>query len=316
LEKHREALDSYYLAGDGIAIRRVRSQLQRIAPYFRTALVTGEAGTGKETVARALHERSPGARGPFVVWRAAEFEQKLLQCSHQSDILREAHRGTLFLDGLSCMPLPLQASLLRLLQQHHGPRSQRYDLRIVASDDGALRARATTGQFREELYRRIAAVEITLIPLRLRQEDIATVSKTLLRQGAGIVAITAEAVACLERHHWSENVRELINVLEDASTATQAQGGMIVEPQHLSLLRREQDATQPVPEQHLERLEDIVQRHVLDVLTRCAGNKLRASEVLGISRSTLYRMLDASTIGAHSSTPPGFRTAGPHSRLR
>lgn len=289
------AVDSSYLAGDSIAMRRIRSQLQRIAPYFRIALVTGEKGTGKETVARALHARSEAAGGPFVVWQPSEFEEKLGQAHQRSDLLREAHCGTLFLDGIDHLPLPLQATLLRVLQQHHGSRSPRYDLRIVAASNRELRALATTGQFREELYRRFAAVEIALVPLRLRREDIAAVASALLRQTAGTATLSSEIVAHLECHDWPGNIRELANVLE---TSTASARGEPVQPHHLPPLHHPEELAQ-VPEHRLEKLQDVVQRHVLHVLTRCAGNKLRASEVLGISRSTLYRMLDAGAAGAN-----------------
>ncbi len=283
-----ELPESFYLAGQGVAMQRVRSQLHRIAPYFRIALITGEAGTGKETVARVLHARSAGADGPFVVWRAAKFVEKLVQRDQGADLLQEAHGGTLFLDEIRSVPFGQQPLLLRLLQQQE-QRSQRCDLRIVAASNHELRPLMATGQFREDLHRRIAAVEIGLTPLRKRPEDFAALTAALL-QHTGASEISAEAVARLERHGWPGNVREMREVLERATALAQ---GMTVEARHLPLSEHVEEAGRS-----LERLQDVVQRHVLDVLTQCSGNKLRASEVLGISRSTLYRMLDACTDGS------------------
>ncbi|WP_263381326.1 sigma-54-dependent transcriptional regulator [Granulicella arctica] len=279
-----EAIDSFYLAGNGVAMQRVRSQVQRIAPYFRMALITGEAGTGKETVARVLHAGSAGAGGPFVAWRAAKFVECLLGRDEGVALLQEAHGGTLFLEEIRGVPFAHQSVLLRMLQQQES-RAQRYDIRIVAASQDELRPLMATGQFREDLYKRITAVEIGMTPLRRRVDDIATLATMMLRR-TGVSAITGEALVRLGQHTWPGNVRELREVLELAAATA---GGPVVEIGHLALPEERADE----PEQTLERLEDVVQRHVLEVLTRCAGNKLKASEVLGISRSTLYRMLDA-----------------------
>jgi len=294
-----ETIDAGYLAGEGAAMRRVRSQLQRIAPYFRVALITGEPGTGKETVARALHKRSARALGPFVVWRSGDFTEKLREENLTPDTLRDLRRGTLYLDCIGAMSLRLQGRLLDLLEQE-AVRSQRSELRIVASNDRELRTLATTGRMREELYRRIAAVEIGLTPLRRRAEDIPLVVETLLRHIPGSAGIAPEAMLKLTQHEWPANVRELRKVLEIAAGLAE---GFPIEAAHLPPLGTEPETSCETDERSLERLQDVIQRHVLEVLTRCSGNKLRASEVLGISRSTLYRMLDASEMSGGQSYP-------------
>ncbi len=285
-----ETIDASYLVGEGAAMRRVRSQLQRIAPYFRVALITGEAGTGKETIARALHRRSPRATGPFMVWRNTNFAESLREENLTPEVLRDLRRGTLYIDCIGSMALRLQGRLLELMEQE-SLRSQRSELRIVASNDRELRTLATTGRLREELYRRVAAVEIGLAPLRHRVEDIPLVAETLLRHMPGSAGITPEAMTVLTRHDWPLNIREMRKVLQ---TAVGLAEGAMIAPEHLPLPATEPEPASPSVGQSLERLQDVVQRHVMEVLTRCAGNKLRASEVLGISRSTLYRMLDAS----------------------
>ena len=273
-------------------MRRVRSQLQRIAPYFRVALITGENGTGKETVARALHRKSARAGGPFVVWRSQDFPEKLRDENLTGETLRDLRRGTLYLDCIGSMPMRLQGRLLDLLEQEN-LRSQRSELRIVASNERELRTLATTGRMREELYRRIAAVEIALPPLRKRVEDIPVVVETMLRHIPGAAGISPEAMAILVQHDWPANIREVRKVLE---TAVALAEGQPVELRHLPLFPTDKDEAE-CEGASLERLQDVIQRHVLEVLTRCSGNKLRASEVLGISRSTLYRMLDTTEMG-------------------
>jgi len=286
-----------YLTGDSEAMRRLRSQLQRIAPYFRMALITGEAGTGKESVARALHARSTGADGPFLVCRAEAFAECLTTASRSAALLQATHRGTLFLEDLGDISPTQQGRLLHHLQQQVALRSQRSDLRIIGASNRELRTLAATGQFREELYRRIAAVEIVLTPLRNRPEDIHTLVEYLLQRTPGASTMSPEARARLEHYHWPGNIRELRDTLQQATVL--AEGGPL-EEEHLPSLTSCDGTPERSP--RLERLQDVVQRHVLEVLTRCSGNKLRASEALGISRSTLYRMLDACAAGSG----PGF----------
>lgn len=284
-----ETNDSCYLSGDSLAMCRVRSQLERIAPYVRTALITGEKGTGNQRVARALHARGPG--GPFLMRDAAQFAEEVTRPDRGEMPCMEAQGGTLFLTRISAVPLAQQAALLWMLQQQgmragRESRGIRGDLRIVVSSDRDLRPLVTMGQFRSDLHRRIAAVEITLTPLRKRPEDIVGVAGTMLRRVGGR-GISAEALGRLERHGWPGNIRELQEVVERAVSLA---GSAMVEGRHLFL-------PEYFEEPQLERLQDVVRRHVLEVLTRCSGNKLRASEMLGISRSTLYRMLDACVNG-------------------
>ncbi len=198
------------------------------------------------------------------------------------------------------MSLTLQGRLLDLMQQQEAFRSQRAELRIIAANERELRTLTTTGQLREDLYRRIAAVEIGLTPLRKRPEDVPLIAETLLRHLPGAAHITIEAIELLCKQHWLGNVREMRKVLQ---TAVSLAEGVPVEPAHLALLEQESEFGKQPEERSLERLQDVIQRHVLDVLTRCSGNKLKASEVLGISRSTLYRMLDASDMGGSASYP-------------
>jgi DNA-binding NtrC family response regulator len=312
------------LMGESLAARRLGSQIRRIAPYFRTALIRGEAGTGKELVARALHALSPGANGPFVVARLSILTESFANRSapgsshapNADSLLESADGGTLYLDGVGELSVELQSALLEFLKAcedrraapgHSGrsdfgrpatgsPVASELGTRILAASDRDLRTLAAIGQFRQDLYALLSAVEIAVPPLRQRTEDIPALAQWILRRMAAESrqepGLLAEATICaLQERQWPGNLGELQRVLTQAAALS---GGGAIEPRHLLAL------AEPVcghagarPAARVERLQDVVQQHVLNVLTRCGGNKLRAAEALGISRSTLYRMLEA-----------------------
>lgn len=301
----------FEIVGGSEAMQRLRLQVRRIGPHFRTVLVSGEAGTGKELVARALHGMSQGSRGPFVVCHAGALEDALATWSERQGesapsgdalgcLMRFSQRGTLFLDGISEMPMEAQLRLLRILRRHElahsHPESQRPHIRMIAATSENLRILASTGLFRQELYRRLAMIEIALPPLRAHLEDLSELTKHFLDRFALLYGRTAPRVSdqAMERmlgYRWRGNVRELESVLQNS--LLQVEGG-VIEPHHLpplSDLSVAGSTTSGAGES--ARLQDVVDHHVLRVLKDCRGNKLRAAEVLGISRSTLYRMLDA-----------------------
>ncbi len=306
----------YGMVGESTCMHRLFAQLERIGPHFRTALIAGETGTGKELVARALHDLSPGAEGPFVTCNASALVETLLESelfghvkgaftgavSDRAGLFESANRGTLFLDEIGEMPLSAQAKLLRVLQHHEVQRvgstqARKLEVRVVAATNRDLRPLSALGQFRQDLYYRISMVEIQLPSLRMRPDDVAPLAEHFLAQyaaqyGKEVRRIAPDAMDALEQHTWPGNVRELENVLGNA--VMQAQGETLtmgdlppLQPVLVSAARNTAESA------GLSRLQDVVQRHVQLVLERCSGNKLRAAEVLGISRSTLYRMLDA-----------------------
>jgi DNA-binding NtrC family response regulator len=279
------------LIGQSPAMHHLRTQIQRIGPYFRRVLLIGESGTGKQLAARLLHQHTPNAAGPFVCCDAATISASFLDHSkitpiHGTDpdcLLSAAQGGTLYLARICEMPLNAQEQLLKLLvryeQRHHA--SRKLETRIIASTRRDLRVLTAAGLFRQDLYHRLSMVEIDLPPLRSRSEDISPLAVHLL----GDTTLSDEALQRLRKHTWPGNVRELENVLRSAALAA---GNGIIEPQDLPVL-----ATEPlrkVPSG--TRLQDVIDHHVLHVLEQCEGNKVRAAELLGISRSTLYRMLD------------------------
>ena len=289
-------------------MRRLRLQVRRIGPHFRSVLISGEAGTGKELVARALHGMSPVAGGPFVVCRAAGLVDALVKYEAGADFadafdrsMKTLRCGTLFLDAISEAPLEVQARLLHVLEKHELAQSslevsKRIDLRLIAATSEDLKVSVSTGRFRQDLYQRIATVDIALPPLRERMEDLPELARYSLRRlallsGRRVDEIADEAMERMRRYRWPGNVRELESVLRDG--VLRSESGML-EARHLLLFTETSALEQSsAGESGSVRLQDVVEQHVLRVLKDCGGNKLRAAEVLGISRSTLYRMLDA-----------------------
>jgi len=305
--------------GDGLEIvgcseemRRLRLQVRRIGPHFRTVLVHGETGTGKEQVARALHGMSHAADGPFIVCQGAALEEAIAEHLKKNDwsarpidaisyLIRMAHRGTLFLDGIHEMSLQTQLRLLRLLRRHDVTQShleaRRPYLRMIGATSENLKILASAGRFQPELYQRFAVVEITLPPLRDRKEDIPDLTKFFISQlaplyGRKVPEVSDEAMEQILTYSWPGNVSELKAVVR--SSLSQVESDRL-ESHHLPVLA---DANAPPfasdETAKSARLQDVIEQHVLRVLKVCGGNKVRAAETLGISRSTLYRMLDAS----------------------
>jgi DNA-binding NtrC family response regulator len=312
------------LLGKSVAVRQLRSQIQRIAPYFRTALIRGETGSGKEHVGRSLHALSPGAEGPFIVAQAAQLAASAngRETSGQASmsaaalLVESARGGTLYIERVGELSPGLQTAMFRFLRAvdlrrpalaqsspaiFGGTESRHAELRILAACDRDLRTLSAVGQFRQDLYAQLAGVEIFVPALRERVEDIPELAGWMLRQfaeqtGQGAKLLDEAAAAQLQESFWPDNLRELVRAVKSAAGVAE---GAIIEPRHL---RGPMEAgfsnSVARPGVGPVRLQDVVQHHVLEVLTRCGGNKLRAAELLGISRSTLYRMLDASQ-------PPG-----------
>lgn len=270
------------MVGNGPAISRLRLQIQRIAPHFRTALITGEPGTGKELVARGLHRLSPAAAGPFVVYPCKGTGTDL---DHS---VRMADGGTLFLDRISNATPEDQAKLLGVLRRQDTPRL--LNVRIIASTCEDLKVQTLSGRLSQQLQQRLTTVEIAVPPLRARPEDLRELVTCLLRRGAAIHRVSGDAIKLLEAHSWPGNVTELETVLHQAAMRS---GGGVIEAWHLPDLIKTQREALLVDEPM--RLQDVMEQHVLRVLKVCAGNKLRTAEMLGVSRSTLYRMLDGRT---------------------
>ncbi len=260
-----EAFADEVFAGDGAAVRRLRLQVGRIAPHYRATLLTGERGSGKGSVARELHRLSPVGACRFAampIGDVAEGARVPEGC------------GTIYLEGLDALSGELQAKLVRRL----GELERR--TRVVLASEADLRGMLVAGRMRQDLYETVGTPEIRVAPLRERMEDFDELAGGMLgRCGA---SFAASAMEVLQGYRWPGNLAELWQVcVEVAGTP-----GGVVEAGDLPRLG-EAGAKDAV------RLDEVVERHVRDVLQRCSGNKLRAAEMLGISRSTLYRMLEA-----------------------
>jgi DNA-binding NtrC family response regulator len=282
--------NQFEMVGESAAMKRLRLQIMRLGPHFRTVLMRGEVGAGKELAARALHQSSPGANGPFVVCAAGALEE--WADSEIYEQIKKAESGTLFLDSIEEMPLRSQARLAKALEQ-------KACTRMIASSSQDLKVLAASGRFRSDLCHRIATVEMVLEPLRDRMEDLPDLTMYFVNRFARlhrkrVDTLSRDVMEELRKHNWPGNVRELENLLWSAVARCE---GRTLEIDHLTSMGSHLSGTAASIGCRSIRLQDVVEQHVFHVLESCAGNKLRAAELLGISRSTLYRMLDGGGVG-------------------
>jgi DNA-binding NtrC family response regulator len=227
------------LVGASAVMHELARTIRLVAPRTSTVLIEGETGTGKEVVAQAIHRLSQRSAKPFVVLNCAAIPEALLEAElfghtrgaftgavqSRTGRIEAAHGGTLFLDEIGEMPIALQAKMLRFLENGEIQRvgdneTMRVDVRVIAATHRDLEARATTGEFRLDLYHRLAVFPIDIPPLRERLEDIAALSDhflTLMGRTSPRKALSAAALDRLYEHHWPGNVRELAHILERAS---------------------------------------------------------------------------------------------------
>ena len=286
------------------ATRELLALVDRVAPRDVAVLVTGESGTGKELVARRLHARSARAKAPFVAVNAAALPETLAESElfgaekgaftgadqPRAGRFEEASGGTLFLDEVGELPLPLQAKLLRALEERAvrrlgGVRETPVDVRLVAATNRDLASEAEAGSFRRDLYFRLAVVVVHVPPLRERAGDVPLLAGHLAarlsaRHGVPVPRLSAEALAALEAHAWPGNVRELRNVLERAVVV---RGGEEIRAADLGLAAG--PASQTLDRTHRER------EALLEALRRTGGKREEAAKLLGISVRTLYYRL-------------------------
>jgi two-component system response regulator HydG len=300
------------LLGKSPSMQGVFALVRRAAPGEVNVLITGESGTGKELVAKALHFNSPRAERPFLPINCAAVPAGLLESElfghvkgaftgavgSRRGLFREANGGTLFLDEIGDMAPELQAKLLRAIEDRTirpvgSDQATPLDVRIIAATNQDLPARIRAGQFREDLYYRLAVIPIQLPPLRERKEDIPLLAEHFLGRAVAatsklVSGFTPETMAALLRHPWPGNVRELENVVERAVTLTGA--GQIV-PEALLLDAALNPATDASLAQLSGRptLRELGEEYVNLVLREVGGDKARAAEILGISKRTLYR---------------------------
>lgn len=298
------------IVGRSPSMLDVFSRIRRIAPHFQTALVTGETGTGKELVAKALHQASPFSSGPFIVCNCAAVSENLFESelfghvrgaftgatNDKQGFAEAASGGTLFLDEVTEIPLGAQAKLLRLLQNREiqrvgSPRSRPVDLRIVAATNRDLRAMVAENRLREDLYYRLAMVEVKLPRLMDRQEDLLLLQRHFLevfsaRYRKPRLNLTRRAQESLAAYSWPGNIREMENVLGFCCMMSERDTIDVRD-----LPEQIQRADRGSSDVELLSMDQVERQHAMRVLERVNGNRVQAAEILGISRATLYRLI-------------------------
>jgi transcriptional regulator with PAS, ATPase and Fis domain len=317
LQLDRQMLETWQfegIIGRSPLMLEVFDRLRRVAPHFRSILITGATGTGKELVARALHRRSPAASRAFAVCNCAAvvetiFESELFgyvkgaftgAVQDKIGLFEYANGGTLLLDEIGDMPLATQAKLLRVLQSQEiqrvgSPAVRKVDVRVVAATHRDLRSLVSARQFRDDLFYRLSMVEIHLPSLNERKEDLPLLERYFLERFAAqykkpIRGLARRAQALLAHYCWPGNVRELENALGHACMMVQ---GDLIDVSDLPERLRNFSREERPADNGLVSLEELERRHTMRVLESLRGNKTRAAEILGISRATLYRLIDA-----------------------
>lgn len=304
----------FFLVGSSAAMRRTAEIIRLVGSRRATVLITGETGTGKELVARAIHHASPRAHHPLVTVNCNALPETLIEAELFGHVrgaftgaiqprvgrFEQAHRGTLFLDEIGDLPLDTQAKLLRVLQEREFQRlgsseTVRVDVRLIAATNVDLTERIRERRFRQDLYYRLNVVPISTPPLRERLEDVALLAQHFLekicrQEDIPARTLAAETIEALCAYSWPGNVRQLENAVERAVALSGDRE--ILYPSDFSLA----DAAAPmsIPESGLdfERTVGSVERNLLQqAMRRAGGNKTAAAHMLGLKRTTLAAKL-------------------------
>jgi two-component system NtrC family response regulator len=283
--------------------------VERVAPSNASVLLLGESGTGKELLARALHAFSPRAAKKFVAINCAAIPETLLESElfgyergaftgamkQTRGMIEHAHGGTLFLDEIADMPLPLQAKLLRFLQERTitrlgGRESIDIDTRVVSATNRDLKQAISEGQFRDDLYYRLGEISIEIPPLREREGDAVLIAKAVLdrlgQSGAPAKMLTGDAVRAVSSYAWPGNVRELESCIKRATILTE---GQFLTAAALGLSSSDERQSFPTLRQARAKVEsDLIRR----ALALSNHNVSEAAKLLGVSRPTLYDLME------------------------
>jgi two-component system NtrC family response regulator len=289
---------------------RICRTIEKVAPSSVTVMLLGESGTGKEVLARGLHNASPRRDARFVAINCAAIPETLLEselfgyekgafsgaAKTTPGKIETAHHGTLMLDEIGDLPLPLQAKLLRFLQERviervGGRQEIPVDVRIICATHQDLKAQISDGRFREDLYYRLAEIVITIPPLRQRSGDAALLAHAFARRFAqelnqGSLSLGEEALKAIIAHPWPGNVRELENCIKRATIMAE---GTHITAADIGIPVSDEDATSSL---ELRIVREEAERNALvAALSRSNGNIVRAAELLGVSRPTLYDLM-------------------------
>ena len=292
----------------------VFAKIRRVAPHFGTVLVTGATGTGKELVARALHRLSPASASPFVVCNCSAIVESLLESElfghvkgaftgatqDKLGVFEYANHGTVFLDEIGELPLTAQSKLLRVLQNHEiqrvgSPVPRIVDVRVIAATNRNLRSMVNEGTFRKDLYYRLAMVEVKLPGLAERREDLPLLERYFLEKFAAeyrkpLSGMTRRAQTRLANYSWPGNIRELENVIGNACMMVD---GPVIDVSDLPEEVRGQSGTCRRTRRQPDLAGRIAESGIpCGCLERVGGNKSQAAEILGVSRATIYQLLE------------------------
>lgn len=299
------------IVGKSSAMASVFELVKLVSAASANVLILGESGTGKELIARAIHNSGPRNNKAFVAVNCTAIPENLLESElfghvrgaftgavgDKKGLFEEAHGGTLFLDEIGDLSLPLQAKLLRVLQDQQirpvgGSQSKQVDVRIIAATHRDLKIMAKDGKFREDLFYRLNVIPIQVPPLRGRMEDVPLLVETFItkfsaRNNSNVKGISPEAMALLMAHPWPGNVRELENVIERAMVLSR---GDTIE-KTVVLDSALQEAKQNIEQLHSDTptLEKLEERYIKMTLAKTNYKKDETAKILGISRRTLYR---------------------------
>jgi transcriptional regulator with PAS, ATPase and Fis domain len=317
LQLDAELLKTYQfegMIGRSPLMLQVFSRIRRVAPHYRTALVTGASGTGKELVAAALHSLSPVSNNRFAVCNCSAVVQTLFESElfghvrgsftgatqDKVGLFEYAHGGTVFLDEIGEISMEMQSKLLRVLENREiqrvgSPAVKKADVRVIAATNRNLQELIAEKKFREDLYYRLSMIEVELPLLADRREDLPLLQRFFIEQfaeqyGKPIKGLSPRAQIVLARYSWPGNVRELRSILGSASMM--AEGELIDVrdlPERIRTRAAEEKNEDP---SELLPLAEVERRHVLRVLEQVEGNKVRAAKILGINRATVYRIVN------------------------
>jgi len=310
-------LQFHGIVGKSPAMLEVFDLAKKISRHYTNALVTGPTGAGKELVARALHQMSPVAQERFAVCNCSALVDTLLESQlfghmrgaftgateTRPGLFEYGNGGTVFLDEIGEMSLAMQAKLLRVIQNREiqrvgSPEVKKVDVRLIAATNRDLRAEVLAGRFREDLFYRLNSIEVRVPGLRERPEDIPILVQHFLKKygeacGKVFHGLTRRAQIVLLQHEWPGNVRELENVISSATLTASTDFIDVPDlPENLQKPQRRAmhigDSWRPLP------LEEVRKQHIQRVLETCNGNRVRAAQMLGIGRTSLYRFLKRS----------------------
>jgi transcriptional regulator with GAF, ATPase, and Fis domain len=309
------------ILGSSPSMQEVFRKVQKVAATDISILVTGETGTGKELIARELHNRSPRAKGPFVSINCGAIPENLLESElfgyvrgaftgavgNKTGRFQAANKGTLFLDEIGEMPLQLQVKILRALQDRVVVRvgetnPEPIDIRVLAATNRDLEAEIRGARFREDLYYRLNVVHLHLPPLRDRGDDIVVLARYMLSRyapeyGNRVRGFTPSAIAAVKRHRWPGNIRELENRVKKAVVLADK---ALLGPEDLGLNPDDLPPILPLTEAR----EQWQREYINEVLALNGGNRTKTARDLGVDPRTIFRHLEKEEGGGDESTSP------------